>query len=158
KEYQLGQETHFIDYERTGNELIALLVESEHIRKHYPKFNRAQKWPSTTYQIISYVNQKGIIQLALSKTKVLHDSLKTYYNRTEATEKLGKLCEQFAVCPRFGTSQSNVEKCSQYRISNCGGICADTETAADYNKEVLSARENLKADNPTYAIQGQGRD
>ena len=27
KEYQLGQETHFIDYELTGNELVALLVQ-----------------------------------------------------------------------------------------------------------------------------------
>jgi len=81
KEYQLGQETHFIDYELTGNELVALLVESEHIRKHYPKFNRAQKWPATTYQIISYVNQRGIVQLALGKTKVLHDSVSTFYNR-----------------------------------------------------------------------------
>ena len=40
KEYQLGQETYYIDYERTGNELLALLIESEHIRKHFPKYNR----------------------------------------------------------------------------------------------------------------------
>lgn len=157
KEYQLGQETHFIDYELTGNELLALLVESEHIRKHYPKFNRAQKRPATTYQIISYVNQRGIIQLALGKTKVLHDSVGTFYNKTEALENLEELCETFKLCPRFCTLQSNSEKCSHYRIKNCEGICDGTEALEDYNLKVQAAIQSLKENKSTYAIQGKGR-
>ncbi|NGX84532.1 exonuclease domain-containing protein [Aequorivita sp. KMM 9714] len=157
KEYQLGQETHFIDFEITGNELLALLVESEHIRKHYPKFNRAQKWPTTTYQIISYTNQRGIIQLALSKTKVLHDSVGTFYNKTEALEKLEEICETYKLCPRFCTLQSNVEICSHYRIKNCEGICEDTETIEDYNAKVQAALQDLYENKPSFAIQGKGR-
>lgn len=157
KEYQLGQETHFIDYELTGNELLALLVESEHIRKHYPKYNRAQKWPATTYQIISYVNQRGIIQLALGKTKVLHDSVGTFYNKTEAIEKLEEICETFKLCPRFCTLQSTSEKCSHYRIKNCEGICEETETVAAYNLKVQAAIQSLKENKLTFAIQGKGR-
>jgi DNA polymerase-3 subunit epsilon len=157
KEYQLGQETHFIDYELTGNELLALLVESEHIRKHYPKFNRAQKFPATTYQIISYINQRGIIQLALAKTKVLHDSVSTFYNRTEATEKLEEICETFKLCPRFCTLQSNSEKCSHYRIKNCEGICDGNENVEDYNLKVAAAIQSLKENKTTFAIQGKGR-
>jgi DNA polymerase-3 subunit epsilon len=157
KEYQLGQETHFIDYELTGNELLALLVESEHIRKHYPKFNRAQKWPATTYQIISYVNQRGIIQLALGKAKVLHDSVSTFYNKTEAIEKLEEICETFKLCPRFCTLQSTSEKCSHYRIKNCEGICEETETVEEYNQKVQAAMQSLKENKLTFAIQGKGR-
>lgn len=157
KEYQLGQETHFIDYELTGNELLALLVESEHIRKHYPKFNRAQKWPATTYQIISYVNQRGIIQLALGKTTALHDSVSTFYNRTEATEKLEEICETYKLCPRFCTLQSTSEKCSHYRIKNCEGICDGSEIVADYNVKVLAAIQSLKENKSSFAIQGKGR-
>jgi len=157
KEYQLGQETHFIDYELTGNELLALLVESEHIRKHYPKYNRAQKWPATTYQIISYVNQRGIIQLALGKTKVLHDSVGTFYNKTEAIEKLEEICETFKLCPRFCTLQSTSEKCSHYRIKNCEGICEGSETVEEYNQKVQAAMQSLKENKLTFAIQGKGR-
>ena len=157
KEYQLGQETHFIDYELTGNELLALLVESEHIRKHFPKFNRAQKWPATTYQIISYVNQRGIIQLALGKTAALYDSVSTFYNKTEAIEKLEELCETFKLCPRFCTLQSTSEKCSHYRIKNCEGICDGTETVEDYNLKVQIAIQSLKENNFSFAIQGKGR-
>lgn len=157
KEYQLGQETHFIDYELTGNELLALLVESEHIRKHYPKFNRAQKWPTTTYQIISYTNQRGVIQLALGKTKVLHDSVGTFYNKTEAIEKLEEICETFKLCPRFCNLQSNSEICSHYRIKNCEGICEGSETVVNYNLKVQAAMLALKENKPSFAIQGEGR-
>ena len=157
REYQLGQETYYIDYERTGNELLALLVESEHIRKHYPKYNKAQKWPNTTYQIISYVNQRGIVQLALGKTKVQRDSVSTFYNRTEATEKLEEICETFKLCPRFCTLQSNVEKCSHYRIKTCEGICDDKESVEEYNLKVTAAIESLKDNRPSFAIHGPGR-
>ncbi|MBT0606718.1 exonuclease domain-containing protein [Aequorivita echinoideorum] len=157
KEYHLGQETHFIDYEVTGNELLALLLESEHIRKHYPKFNRAQKWPVSTYQIISYVNQRGIIQLALGKARVSQDSVSTFYNRTEATEKLEKICEDFKLCPRYCTLQSNVEVCSHYRIKNCDGICEGTETVEEYNAKVKAAIKSFQEEKPSFAIQGKGR-
>jgi DNA polymerase-3 subunit epsilon len=136
---------------------VALLVESEHIRKHYPKFNRAQKWPATTYQIISYVNQRGIIQLALGKTKALTDSVSTFYNRTEATEKLEEICETFKLCPRFCTLQSTSEKCSHYRIKNCEGICEGDESVTDYNLKVRAAIQSLKENKPSFAIQGKGR-
>lgn len=157
KEYHLGQETHFIDYETTGNELLALLVESEHIRKHYPKYNRAQKWPATTYQIINYTNQRGVIQLALAKTKVLHDSVGTFYNKTEAIEKLEEICETFKLCPRFCSLQSNVEQCSHYRIKNCEGICDGIEPLDEYNQKVSTAIAFLNENKPNFAIQGKGR-
>ena len=156
-EYKLGQETYSIDFEITGNELLALLVESEHIRKHYPKYNKAQKWPTTTYQIISYVNQRGIIQLALGKTKVRHDSVSTFYNRAEATEKLEEICETFNLCPRFCTLQTNVDLCSHYRIKSCEGICDEREAVEDYNHKVKAAIAALKDNNRSFAIQGSGR-
>jgi DNA polymerase-3 subunit epsilon len=157
KEYQLGQETYYIDYETTGNELMALLLEAEHIRKHYPKFNRAQKRPGMVYQIISYINQLGIIQLALGKTKMTLDSVCTFYNRATATEKLEQLCDLFKLCPRFCTLQSNIEVCSHYRIRNCEGICDGSELVQDYNKKVKAAIASLSSETQSYVIREKGR-
>jgi DNA polymerase III subunit epsilon len=69
KEYHLGQETFHIDHETTGSELVALLLEAECIRKYYPRFNRAQKRPGPVYQIVSYTNQRGVLQLALGRIR-----------------------------------------------------------------------------------------
>ncbi|WP_034923885.1 exonuclease domain-containing protein [Gillisia sp. CAL575] len=157
KEYHLGQETYHVDHETTGNELMALLLEAEYIRKHYPKFNRAQKNPGTTYQIISYINQRGIIQLGIGKTKRIQDSIGTYYNRALATEKLELLCEKFKLCPRYCTLQSSTEKCSHYKLKNCEGVCDGTEAVVEYNLKVTEAINSLGDEKPTYVIREKGR-
>lgn len=157
KEYHLGQETFYIDHETTGNELIALLLEAEYIRKHYPKFNQSQKRPGTVYQIISYINQRGIIQLALGKTQMIRDSVGTFYNRNLATEKLEQLCELFKLCPRYCTLQSNVKICSHYRIKNCEGICDGSESVEEYNIKVQAAIASMELESTSYAIRDKGR-
>lgn len=157
KEYQMGQETYSIDHEETGNELIALLLEAEQIRKHYPKYNRAQKRPGSVYQIISYINQRGIIQLALGTTKAVRNSIGTFYNRAQAGEKLGQLCEHYKLCPRYCTLQSNVEVCCHYSIKNCEGICEGSEAVEDYNVKVRAAISSLGMETPTYMIREKGR-
>lgn len=157
KEYQLGQETYYIDHETTGNELMALLLESEYIRKYYPKYNQAQKRPGVTYQIISYVNQRGIIQLAVGKTKAIRDSVGTFYSRGLAVEKLEQLCETFKLCPRYCTLQSNVEICSHYRIKNCEGICDGSEPVEEYNRKVKEAIASLEKQTASFVIRERGR-
>ena len=157
KEYHLGQETYHIDYETTGSELIALLLEADYIRKYYPKFNQAQTRPGTVYQIISYVNQRGIIQLALGKTKQIKDSVGTFYSRAQATEKLEQLCELFNLCPKYCNLQSNVEVCSHYRIKNCEGICDGSEIVDTYNRKVQAAIASLNRESSTYVIREKGR-
>ena len=157
KEYQLGQETYHIDYETTSTELTALLLEAEAIRKYYPRYNRAQKKPGVVYQIISYSNQRGVLQLALGTTKKVVDSVGTFYNRLLAIEKLEQLCEEFKLCPRYCTLQNNVDICSHYRIRNCEGICEGSESVPEYNKKVKTAIASLGRETPSYIIRGEGR-
>ena len=157
KDYQLGQETYHIDYETTGNELIALLLESECIRKYYPVFNRAQKRPGPVYQIVSYLNQKGVLQLALERTTKSRESIGTFYSRALAQEKLEYLCREFKLCPKYCSLQANVEECSHYEIVSCEGICSGKEEVAAYNEKVTAAITSLEEESLTYVIKGKGR-
>lgn len=158
KEYQLGQETYHIDYETTGNELIALLLEAEYIRKLYPKFNRAQKRPGPVYQIISYTNQRGILQLALEKTVKKRESIGIFYSRALAQEKLENLCREYKLCPKYCSLQWNVEECSHYEIVSCEGVCSGTELVEDYNDKVKAAIASITEDSTTYVIREKGRE
>ncbi|MCY2687648.1 exonuclease domain-containing protein [Salinimicrobium sp. TH3] len=157
KEYELGQETFHIDHETTGSELVALLLEAECIRKYYPKFNRAQKRPGPVYQIISYTNQRGILQLALERTNKLRESVSTFYSRALAQEKLEYLCREYKLCPKYCSLQSNVEECSHYEIVSCEGICAGTEDAGTYNEKVVAAISSLSEESSTFVIRDKGR-
>lgn len=157
KEYQLGQETYSIDHEETGNELMALLLEAEYIRKYYPKFNKAQKRPGPVYQIVTYVNQRGILQLAMEKTNRLRQSVSTFYSRSLAQEKLEFLCREFSLCPKYCSLQINVEECSHHSIVSCEGICSGVEKVDSYNQKVTAAINSLTEESTTFVIREKGR-
>ena len=157
KEYELGQETYHIDHEPTGSELVALLLEAECIRKYYPKFNRAQKRPGPVYQIVSYINQRGILQLALEKTNKYRESVSTFYSRVLAQEKLEYLCREYRLCPKYCSLQANVEECSHYEIVSCEGICSGREEVEAYNGKVAAAIASLTEESSTFVIREKGR-
>ncbi|AZQ44878.1 exonuclease domain-containing protein [Nonlabens ponticola] len=157
KSYLMGQEIYNIDYEVTGNELVALLLEADMIRHYYPKFNSAQKKSRKTYQIISYKNQRGVIQLAIAVSKSFDYSVITFYNRAQAVEKLEQLCEDFNLCPRYCSLQMTTGRCTHYKLRNCEGICDHEETVEHYNVKVEKAIESLHEDKPTYIIKENGR-
>jgi len=157
KEYALGQETYSIDYEVTGNELIALLLESENIQKHYPKFNRAQKKPVAPYCIVFYTNRRGVIQLAIDRSNIVDHTVEIFYSRAEAIEKLEQLCEYYELCPRYCSLQSTTTRCSHYKITNCKGICIKEESVALYNMRVQKALRSLQKDQKSYLIKEKGR-
>ncbi|WP_029036929.1 exonuclease domain-containing protein [Salinimicrobium xinjiangense] len=157
KEYQLGQETFSIDHETTGSELVALLLEAECIRKYYPRFNRAQKRPGPVYQIVSYTNQLGVLQLVLERTTKRRESIGTFYSRALAQEKLEYLCREFNLCPKYCSLQSNVEECSHYSIVSCEGICSGKEEVVNYNRKVETAIASLTEESSTFVIREKGR-
>ena len=119
KEIALAQETYHIDFETTGNELTALLLESHNIIKHYPKYNKVQKRPTTTFQIINYTNRLGILQLAIGKTKTTTNSIATLYSNALAIEQLEHLCQEYELCPRYCSLQSQGSTCTHYKIKKC---------------------------------------
>jgi DNA polymerase-3 subunit epsilon len=157
KTYLMCQEIVHIEHIETGNELVALLEESQLISHYYPSYNSAQKQPRSAYQIMYYKNQLGVIQLAVALAKSYDSTLATHYNRAHAVEELEELCKQFNLCPRFCTLQTHVTECSHYKLKNCKGICKKEESVALYNMRVNKAIAFLKNNKENYAIKQSGR-
>ncbi len=51
----------------TGSEFIALLLENEAIKKHYPRYNRTNKTFALTIGYYTYEDQNGYLRLAMNK-------------------------------------------------------------------------------------------
>ncbi|MCM8567983.1 exonuclease domain-containing protein [Gramella jeungdoensis] len=139
RKYKLMQATYSIDYELTGNELLALLRESELILKYYPKFNKAQKKPGRPYTLTSYHNQKGIEQFVLHKNRIAPVSWMKFYTRDEAIKFMEFLCEEFELCPKYCGLQSGVKYCDHYKITSCSGACRNEIDTEEYNDRVAKA-------------------
>mgnify|MGYP003641050563 FL=1 len=157
KEITLCAETTSLDFEETGNELIALLKESAEIKHHYPKYNSAQKRSIQQYGIFSYEDRNGIIHLAFNKIKMTPNPLAICYSPTEARQYLETLCSTFELCPKYCHLQENVAACSHYKIKQCIGICSDLQMVNEYNDHVKEALTSLKEVQTDVFIKIKGR-
>ncbi len=157
KELNLCSETVYLDFEETGNELIALLEESEEIKKHYPKHNRAQKRTIQQYGIFSYEDRNGVLHLAYNKLKLAPNPLKVLYSVTECRQFLENLCADFELCPKYCHLQENITTCSHYKIKQCLGICSSLTHLETYNDRVNQAILSLQDKKSDYVISLKGR-
>ncbi|MCJ7468070.1 MAG: GIY-YIG nuclease family protein [Maribacter sp.] len=157
KEIQLCQATADIDFELSGSELLALLMESNAIKKHYPLYNRAQKATLQQYGIFSYEDRNGILHLAFNKLKSVPHPLITFHNTTDCRLYLEEICKTYQLCAKYCHLQENVVACSHYRIPICQGVCRGAESPLMYNEKVLIAIDDMQTRKEDFIIKEKGR-
>jgi len=157
KSYLMCQEIFHIEHIETGNELVALLQESDLIKKYYPRFNVVQKKPKPAYQILHYKNQLGVIQFAVGLMKSYDYSIITHYNRLHAVEQLEQLCVDFNLCPRYCSFKTQEDCSSHYKLKNCKGVCRKEELVSLYNIRAQQAIDSLHNQKSNYIIKQPGR-
>lgn len=157
KEVLLCRETAHIDFELSGSEILALLMESAAIKHHFPKYNQAQKRKLQRYGIFYYQDQKGICHLAPNRLKAIPDPLATFYSISECRTYLENICRSFNLCPKYCHLQENVKTCSHYSIVSCAGICRGKEKTKSYNLKVEEAIEFIRTKKEDFFIREKGR-
>jgi len=138
KELNLCRETADIDFELSGSELVALLMEDAAIKHYFPIYNQASKRTTRAYALFSYEDRKGIQHLATNVLKGTPNPILIFYNKRDCRSYLEKICAHFDLCPKFCHLQEGVSNCSHYSIT-CKGVCNDTESIAIYNERVAKA-------------------
>ena len=157
KEMRMCRETCAVDYELSGSEFVALLMESAAIKKHYPLYNRAQKKRTTPFGIFSYQDRNGIIHLAFEKLSKIHNPIAILRNATESRLFIEQLCLAYSLCPKFCHLQENVAHCSHFRLRSCQGVCRGEESVDEYNARVRSAIKITSASRENFLIKERGR-
>ncbi|NHF58016.1 GIY-YIG nuclease family protein [Flavobacteriaceae bacterium TP-CH-4] len=157
KEVRLCRETADIDFELSGSELLALLMESAAIKRHFPIYNRAQKRTVQQYGIFAYEDRKGVVHLAYNKIKMVPRAVAIFYSPTACRSYLQEICETFGLCPKFCHLQERNGGCSHYSITNCKGVCRGKEPIAIYNERVKVAMESMEVKYEDVCIKEKGR-
>ena len=157
KEIEMCSKTAHLDFKPSGNELIALLMESAAIKKEMPIYNKAQKRTALQYGIFSYEDRNGVLHIAYNKIKSAPNAVQHFFSITDCRLALEKICEAYSLCPKYCHLQENITHCSHYKIKTCNGICKDQESTIDYNERVKIALRDLKTSKDSYFIKEQGR-
>jgi|SRR5690554_3785352 len=127
--------TKRIEFEVTGSELIALLHESDLIKRHKPIYNRTQR--KTIFQYGLYQNDfLGYKSLNIEKINSTKKEITTFTTFKEAKEALFKITEKYKLCQKINGLYKSSGSCFQYQIKECQGACLMKESTEEYNKRV----------------------
>lgn len=138
KKSELLRKIHHVSYMETGNELIALLLESDEIKKHYPPYNKLQKQKSNDYCICHYEGQDGIVRVDIFLKKYERNTVKQFSSMTMAKDYLYMLVEKNKLCPKYTGLERTKERC--YLGTNCE-LCSGNISVEEYNQQVMKSWE-----------------
>ncbi len=146
-----------VGFELAGNELMALLLENELIKKHYPIHNRLNKEFLLNYGLFSYTDQGGYERLMMGETGKWTNPLATFKSKSEAMHNLLKLSMQHGLCLKLNGIFDKDNKLCRYQGTqqqHCL-VCEDQADATTYNKQVAQAIATLPQEN--YLLKTTGR-
>lgn len=150
-------ELYNVDFVKTGSELVALLLESQEIKKHKPRYNRLRKAKLFTHAIDWFKDHKGIINFKLVPFDESENALCSFTTYTTARERLESWIEDRQLCLRYCGLTGEDSVCFNHQIKKCNGICADEEDSEMYNRRASEIIfENTYRD-PDFILFDRGR-
>ncbi|MBA3899790.1 MAG: GIY-YIG nuclease family protein [Bacteroidetes bacterium] len=150
-------ELYNVDYISTGSELIALLLESEEIKKHQPEFNRLRKASLFSHCIDWHKDEEGIINFRVVPYEESENNLKSFNSYIQARECLEHWIYNHSLCLRYCGLTGSGDICFDHQIKKCNGICADKEDVELYNKRAQEILNQYVFKNKNFALIGLGR-
>lgn len=150
-------EIHDITFQLTGNEMVALVVESQEIRRLWPRYNQAQKFRTEDWGIYHYEDQTGLLRFTVNQVVRASNPVVRFASKTEAWNFLWEKVRQFDLCPKLCGLQLAKGLCFHYQTGECKGACMGVEGVKKYNKRVHRAMKEFTHAVGTAAIIGRGR-
>jgi DNA polymerase-3 subunit epsilon len=146
-----------VSYELTGSELIALLLESDEIKKHKPIFNRAQRRSIFSYGLFEFTDEKGYRNLRAGHQLNGQQAITSFTSAEHARNYLYGVIEKFELCQKLCGLYETQGACFHYSIKQCRGACIGRESADAYNRRVGAAIRLSGFMQPDFFIVDQGR-
>ncbi len=146
-----------VDFQITGSELIALLLESDEIKKNQPRYNQSQKRTYFNYGLYSFEDDDGYQNLKIIRLIDELSPLYTYSSLHEGKEHLTNLCEEFNLCQKLCGLYDTDGKCFHYQIHGCKGACVGEELPAEYNARVRESLDNYQFKHQNFFVVDVGR-
>lgn len=162
KARKMQERVHELSYELTGNELVALLLESEEIKRLQPSINRAQRLRRFPYAIFTYLDEQGYRRLEMARVKAAQrkklNIIAEYPKASAAKGRLYAVREAYELCDRLLRLDAGTGPCFRFHLKKCLGACAGLEAPETYNQRAEEALESLRAVfSEGFVILDQGR-
>ena len=137
------REIHHIDYQLTGSELLASLLEDHEIRHYWPRYNSAQKNPKRKFGLYMYQNQKGVWQLGINRVTRQQGFIMEFYSQFDAQNWLIEMIRKYQLNPNYCgiVGLLDQQPLDQLHDSGINQLLADIEKAKQAYVFKLPGRE-----------------
>lgn len=158
KSRRIKEELHSIKYERTGSELIALLLESDIIKTRQPVFNRSQRNVRYRYGIFVSRDAGGYQRFTIRVlAEAAEDAILSFTSRYDADAFLNRMINDYQLCQKLCGIHNTRSACFRYYTRQCKGACIGNEAPAIYNRRVRKALHRFDYPHQNFLIIGKGR-
>lgn len=137
---QLRRLVHDVQFTLTGSEIIASLLEDSEIRRLWPEWNRAQKFRSVWYGVVSYTDMKGDLNLRAVRLQRPDQGIVRFSSPWEARNWLFRMAEEY-----------------QLDYTLCGLPDDEKYRAIDHAKGVQQLIDDINQRNGSFLCVVQGR-
>ncbi|PKP32058.1 MAG: DNA polymerase III subunit epsilon [Bacteroidetes bacterium HGW-Bacteroidetes-16] len=146
-----------VQFTLTGNELVALLLESSEIKKHQPLYNRAQRRTFYNQGLYSFFDDEGYLNLKITRVIASLNPLYTYSSVNEGRNHVEMLMEEYGLCQKLCGLYDTQGPCFHYQIHQCKGACIGEEIKESYNLRVQQALDNYHFEHQNFLLITAGR-
>ena len=147
-----------IDWEVTGSELIALLMESYEIKKNKPVYKRAQRRTGFQWGIFSFTDHSGYINFNYGNLDRDDNPVSVFTGKERAKSMLMSLVEKYELCQKLTGLYETNGPCFHYHVGVCRGACCGKESPDSYNERARKAAEEFVFSRRNFFIIDKGRD
>ncbi|GAB3224395.1 GIY-YIG nuclease family protein [Algoriphagus aestuariicola] len=131
---QLKSEVTDLQWQLTGSEVMALLVETLEIKRIWPIYNSALKLPKTLWGLFHYQDGSGYYRFQVARVTKNLIPLETFFSSEEAMQFLKSGIETYRLCQKLcGLRRVS---CEVVHDETCLGACKSSEVPGDYNLRV----------------------
>ncbi|MBI1221393.1 MAG: DNA polymerase III subunit epsilon [Bacteroidetes bacterium] len=155
KKQHFMREIYSVSFELCGNELVALLLEAQEIKKLWPKYNRAMKRVDFRFGLYEFEDRNGILNLIIDKSRKYFKPLVSFSSMYEAREFMNQIIKAYSLDRMY---------CGFEKLEWVGGQVVqkrrleDKTEIKEYNKRVRTAIADLQQNQESFALIGHGRD
>ncbi|HET6227353.1 MAG TPA: exonuclease domain-containing protein [Bacteroidia bacterium] len=157
KSKKMLNDLYNVDFVKTGSELIALLLESEEIKKHKPTYNRVRKSHEFTHCIDWFKDENGIVNLKIVAFEESTAALVSFNSYLSARERLESWIDEHILCLRYCGLTDDTSVCFNHQIKKCNGICSGEEEIEAYNKRMQAILERYIYTHASFALVDRGK-
>ncbi|MDO6517054.1 exonuclease domain-containing protein [Zobellia uliginosa] len=155
---QLQKATKKVSFEKTGNELVAMLKENEELKRNRPKYNQRLKPIIFSHGVYVEKNEAGYLTLKIKKTTERNGAFTTFNSHAGAANFIYKLTRDYQLCDKLNGISEAQKNCSNYDTGECLGACIKKEAVETYNQRVNDAVQKYSLNHKNVVIIDKGRE